>query len=163
MAPTSEGQVVREQIALRRKSMEYLRRDGQVAADAYFCAEPKRPHCSGREQYYRAMFRRDHSSWNQRDTHMMRSLMALTDHLNKQRSPAKIIVWAHNSHRRHLPTRHRTSQSLLHCASLRSVRLRVAFRSYSGGRTAGAQRRMGARRSRRELSDRDLIILERRT
>ena len=43
------------------------------------------------EQYYRAMFRRDHSSWNQRDTHMMRSLMALTDHLNKQRSPAKII------------------------------------------------------------------------
>ena len=98
MAPTCEGQVVRELIALRRKSMEYLQRDGQVAADAYFCAEQNALIVRDAEQYYRTMFRRDHSSWNQRDTHMMRSLMALTDHLNKQRSPAKIIVWAHNSH-----------------------------------------------------------------
>ena len=30
---------MKELVALRRKAMDYLQRDGQVAADAYFCAE----------------------------------------------------------------------------------------------------------------------------
>jgi erythromycin esterase-like protein len=98
MTATCEEQVVSELVALRRKAIEYLQRDGQMAADAYFCAEQNALIVRDAEQYYRTMFRRDHSSWNQRDTHMMRSLMALTDYLDKQRSPAKIIVWAHNSH-----------------------------------------------------------------
>ncbi len=98
MAPTCEEQVVGELVALRRKAMDYLQRDGQVAAEAYFCAEQNALIVRDAEQYYRTMFRRDHSSWNQRDTHMMRTLMALTDHLGKQRPHAKIIVWAHNSH-----------------------------------------------------------------
>lgn len=50
------------------------------------------------EQYCRTMFRREQSSRNQRDTHMMDSLVALADHLSKQRAPGKVIVWAHNSH-----------------------------------------------------------------
>ena len=78
--------------------MAYLQRDGQVAADAYFCAEQNALIVRDAEQYYRTMFRREHSSWNQRDTHMMQSLVALAEHLGKLRSPAKIIVWAHNSH-----------------------------------------------------------------
>jgi erythromycin esterase-like protein len=50
------------------------------------------------EEYYRNMFRREVSSWNLRDTHMMESLVRLAIHLSNQRPPAKIIVWAHNSH-----------------------------------------------------------------
>lgn len=98
LTPTCEAAVVQELVELRRKVMEYLRRDGQVAADAYFCAEQNALVVRNAEQYYRNMFRRDVSSWNLRDRHMMESLVALTNYLNKRDTPAKIIVWAHNSH-----------------------------------------------------------------
>ncbi|MDD5201403.1 MAG: erythromycin esterase family protein, partial [Terrimicrobiaceae bacterium] len=98
LAKTCEEEVVAELVSLRRKAMQYLQRDGQVAEDAYFCAEQNALVVRDAEQYYRTMFRREHSSWNQRDTHMMQSLVALADHLDRQRPPAKILVWAHNSH-----------------------------------------------------------------
>ncbi len=98
LAPTCEDAVVQELVALRRKAMEYLQRDGQVAADAFFCAEQNARVVRNAEEYYRNMFRREVSSWNLRDTHMMESLVSLTEHLGKQNAPAKIVVWAHNSH-----------------------------------------------------------------
>jgi erythromycin esterase-like protein len=98
MTPTCEDAVVKELVALRKKAMEYLQRDGQVAADAYFCAEQNAVVIRNAEEYYRNMFRREVSSWNLRDTHMMESLVRLANHLSKQRPLPKIIVWAHNSH-----------------------------------------------------------------
>ena len=39
------------------------------------------------------------SSWNLRDRHMAETLDALVGHLERQRGrPARIVVWAHNSH-----------------------------------------------------------------
>jgi erythromycin esterase-like protein len=98
MTPTCEAAVVKNLVGLRRKAMDYLQRDGQVAADAYFCAEQNALIVRNTEEYYRNMFRREVSSWNLRDTHMMESLVRLTNHLSKPDSPAKVIVWAHNSH-----------------------------------------------------------------
>ncbi len=98
MTPTCEEAVVKSLVELRRKAMDYLQRDGQVAADAYFCAEQNALVVRNAEEYYRNMFRREVSSWNLRDTHMMESLVRLTNHLTKPDSPAKVIVWAHNSH-----------------------------------------------------------------
>jgi erythromycin esterase-like protein len=98
MTPSCEDAVVNSLVELRRKAMEYLQRDGQVAADAYFCAEQNALVVRNAEEYYRNMFRRQVSSWNLRDTHMMESLMRLAIHLSNHRPPAKIIVWAHNSH-----------------------------------------------------------------
>jgi erythromycin esterase-like protein len=98
MTPTCEEAVIKELVALRRKAMEYLQRDGQVAEDAYFCAEQNALVVRNAEEYYRNMFRREVSSWNLRDTHMMESLVRLAIHLSNQRPPAKIVVWAHNSH-----------------------------------------------------------------
>ena len=98
LTPTCEDAVVKELVELRRKAMDYLQRDGQVAADAYFCAEQNARVVRNAEEYYRSMFRREVSSWNLRDTHMMESLISLTDHLGKSGTPAKIVVWAHNSH-----------------------------------------------------------------
>jgi erythromycin esterase-like protein len=98
LAPTCEAAVVKELVALRRKAMDYLQRAGQVAADAYFCAEQNARVVKNAEEYYRKMFRREVSSWNLRDTHMMESLVSLAEHLDKQGAPAKIVVWAHNSH-----------------------------------------------------------------
>jgi erythromycin esterase-like protein len=98
MTASCEQAVVKELVALRCKETEYLQRDGQVAADAYFCAEQNALVVRNAEEYYRNMFRREVSSWNLRDTHMMESLLQLAIHLSNQRPPAKIIVWAHNSH-----------------------------------------------------------------
>ena len=98
MTPSCEEAVVKNLVELRRKATEYLQRDGQVAADAYFCAEQNALVVRNAEEYYRNMFRRDVSSWNLRDTHMMESLVRLAIHLSNQKPPAKIIVWAHNSH-----------------------------------------------------------------
>ena len=98
MAPSCEADVVKSLVELRRKAMEYLQRDGQVATDAYFCAEQNALVVRNAEEYYRNMFRREVSSWNLRDTHMMESLMRLAIHFSNRRPPAKIIVWAHNSH-----------------------------------------------------------------
>lgn len=94
-----EEAVVKELVALRQKAMDYLQRDGQVAADSYFCAEQNALVVRNAEEYYRNMFRREVSSWNLRDTHMMESLVALANHLGRQQGePARIVVWAHNSH-----------------------------------------------------------------
>lgn len=98
LTPTCEDAVVKELVELRRKAMDYLQRDGQVAADAFFCAEQNARVVRNAEEYYRNMFRRDISSWNLRDTHMMESLISLADHLDKSGAPGKIVVWAHNSH-----------------------------------------------------------------
>ena len=76
--------MVKELVALRRKAMDYLQRDGQVAADAYFCAEQNARVVKNAEEYYRKMFRREVSSWNLRDNHMMESLVSLAEHLGKQ-------------------------------------------------------------------------------
>ncbi len=98
MTASCEAEVVKNLVELRRKAMDYLSRDGQVAADAYFCAEQNALVVKNAEEYYRKMFRREVSSWNLRDTHMMESLLRLTNHLSSKDRPAKIIVWAHNSH-----------------------------------------------------------------
>jgi erythromycin esterase-like protein len=98
MTPTCEAAVVKNLTELRRRAMDYLQRDGEVAADAYFCAEQNALVVQNAEEYYRNMFRREVSSWNLRDTHMMESLIRLTNHLSKTHLPAKVIVWAHNSH-----------------------------------------------------------------
>lgn len=99
LARTCEDAVVQELIALRRREMEYLQRDGQVAADAYFCAQQNALVVRNAEEYYRNMFRREVSSWNLRDSHMLEVLVSLGEHLGKEQgAPAKIVVWAHNSH-----------------------------------------------------------------
>jgi erythromycin esterase-like protein len=99
LARTCEDAVVQELIALRHREMDYLQRDGQVAADAYFCAQQNALVVRNAEEYYRNMFRREVSSWNLRDSHMMETLVSLGDHLSKEQgAPAKIVVWAHNSH-----------------------------------------------------------------
>ena len=98
LAPTCEEAVVKELVAMRWKAMDYLQRDGRVAADAYFCAEQNALVVRNAEEYYRNMFQREVSSWNLRDRHMMETLVALDHYLSTPDAPAKIVVWAHNSH-----------------------------------------------------------------
>jgi erythromycin esterase-like protein len=51
------------------------------------------------EAYYRTIYQRNLSSWNLRDQHMAETLEAIASHHGtKLGKPAKIVVWAHNSH-----------------------------------------------------------------
>ena len=94
-----EREVVAQLVDLQRHAVEYARRDGLMADDELFYAEQNARTVRAAEEYYRAMFSGRVSSWNLRDRHMADTLDALAGHLTRQRgAPAKIVVWAHNSH-----------------------------------------------------------------
>ncbi len=94
-----QREVVEQLVDLQRHAMDYARRDGLLAEDELFYAEQNARVVRAAEEYYRTMFGGRVSSWNLRDRHMTETLEALADHLSRQRGrPAKIVVWAHNSH-----------------------------------------------------------------
>lgn len=93
-----EEEAVEELIELREAAKQYLERDGFVAEDEQFFAEQNARLVANAEEYYRAMFNRRVNTWNLRDQHMTETLMALHDHLLKQRNHSRIAVWEHNSH-----------------------------------------------------------------
>ena len=66
--------------------------------EAQFDAEQNAALVRDAERYYRTMYLSDVSSWNERDTHMADTLWALDRHLSRAGRPARIVVWAHNSH-----------------------------------------------------------------
>jgi erythromycin esterase-like protein/predicted phosphoribosyltransferase len=94
-----EQAVVDQLVELQSQAAAYARRDGQLAEDELFSAELNARTVKDAEEYYRTMFGSRSSSWNLRDRHMVDTLEALSGHLARQRGgPAKIVVWAHNSH-----------------------------------------------------------------
>ncbi|GAA2086831.1 erythromycin esterase family protein [Actinomadura alba] len=94
-----EREVVAQLVDLQRRAPEYARRDGILAEDELFYAERNAITVQAAERYYRTMFGGRVTSWNMRDSHMVDTLEALAAHLGRLRGePAKIVVWAHNSH-----------------------------------------------------------------
>jgi erythromycin esterase-like protein/predicted phosphoribosyltransferase len=73
-------------------------RNGHVDPDGQFFAEQNARLVVDAEEYYRAMFRGGVESWNLRDRHMAETLDELVAHLERTSGPAKVVVWAHNSH-----------------------------------------------------------------
>ncbi|MHB1088271.1 MAG: erythromycin esterase family protein [Acidimicrobiales bacterium] len=98
VADPCEDEVVNQLIELRERGDVYLRRDGLAAQDELFSAERNALLVHNAEEYYRQMYRSGISSWNLRDRHMAGTLEALVTHLEGRRGPAKVVVWAHNSH-----------------------------------------------------------------
>lgn len=94
-----EDEVVIQLVELRRKALEYAWRDGRIQEDDFFCAEQNAQVVLNSERYYRAMFEGRNVSWNLRDTHMAETLDSILKYFDeKTGQPAKIVVWAHNSH-----------------------------------------------------------------
>ncbi|MFC5460800.1 erythromycin esterase family protein [Massilia niabensis] len=87
---------------LQQRALDYMQADGAASEnfseDAFFYAQQNARLVKNAEEYYRTMFRGRVSSWNLRDSHMAETLDALTRHLSKDGTPAKIVVWEHNSH-----------------------------------------------------------------
>ena len=94
-----EDEVVAQLLELQRRTGDPSRTEGPIADDARFAAEQNARLAKNAEAYYRAMFRGRASSWNLRDRHMAETLDRLADHLSRRNGrPARIVVWAHNSH-----------------------------------------------------------------
>ena len=91
--------VVAQQLHDLRERIANTKHDGNKASDEYFYAEQNARLIVNAEQYYRSMFESRISSWNLRDQHMAETLDALAEHLTRvSGEPAKLVVWAHNSH-----------------------------------------------------------------
>ncbi|HEV3469136.1 MAG TPA: erythromycin esterase family protein [Pyrinomonadaceae bacterium] len=98
LTESCEGEVVGQLVELQRRASDYASRDGRVAVDEFFFAEQNARLVRNAEEYYRSMFRGRVESWNMRDRHMAETLDALAAHLSRAGRPAKLVVWAHNSH-----------------------------------------------------------------
>jgi erythromycin esterase-like protein/predicted phosphoribosyltransferase len=93
-----EREVVGQLLELHRQRAEYASRDGRVAADEFFYAEQNARLVKNAEEYYRTMFTGRVDSWNRRDRHMVDTLRHLMQFLDRMQPPARVVVWAHNSH-----------------------------------------------------------------
>ncbi|MCK0509880.1 erythromycin esterase family protein [Aromatoleum buckelii] len=99
MSDPCEQAVLRQLAELSRDTTRFLRHDGVAAADELFYAQQNARVAVNAEAYYRSMFAGRNESWNRRDAHMGETLQALANHLGERLGrPAKIAVWAHNSH-----------------------------------------------------------------
>jgi erythromycin esterase-like protein len=100
--PSCERQAVEQLVELQRSACDYLRQDGELAHDELFYAQQNAVTVRNAEEYYRGMFAGRVTSWNMRDKHMGQTLAALIEHLDREGTshagPARIVVWAHNSH-----------------------------------------------------------------
>src|SRR5229473_1967896 len=136
-----EREVIEQLVDLQQHAVDYAR-DGLLAEDELFYAEQNARTVKAAEEYYRTMFSGRVSSWNLRDRHMADTLDALADHLTWQRgTPAKIVVWAHNSHLGDAPATETAASGELNVGQL--VRERypgdcrlVGFTTYTGTVTA---------------------------
>jgi len=103
--PNCERQAVEQLVEIQRSAAAFLSRDGAPAEDELFYARQNAVTVRDAEAYYRSMFRGRVTSWNMRDTHMASTLDALIEHLDRHGGssganpqPARVVVWAHNSH-----------------------------------------------------------------
>ena len=99
VAESCRHEVITVLLDLQRRAAAYAERDGHIARDEFFDAEQNARLVKNAEAYYRSMFLSDVSSWNLRDRHMVETLDALVAYLERRDGrPAKVVVWAHNSH-----------------------------------------------------------------
>jgi erythromycin esterase-like protein len=90
---------VAEQAEEMSRAAERLASADPQAAEAAFEAEHSARSVRAAEAYYSAGSQGHAAAWNLRDTHMADTLDAVRRHLEGQRGrPARIVVWAHNSH-----------------------------------------------------------------
>ncbi len=101
VSKSCEEDALNQLVEMRERSDDLLGAgvSGTLTADEAFDAEQNARLVLNAERYYRSMFRSDVHSWNLRDTHMMDTLDALRARLNDVHGrPARLVVWAHNSH-----------------------------------------------------------------
>ncbi|MDB4954655.1 MAG: erythromycin esterase [Myxococcales bacterium] len=96
LGPRCENEVVAVLVELQRRKA--ARSGRSPSGDAWFHAMQQANVVRNAEQYYRMMFAGRTASWNLRDTHMADTIDLIAQHLGRGGVPAKLVIWAHNSH-----------------------------------------------------------------
>lgn len=140
-----EKEAIDQLVDIQRSALVYARRDGLLAEDELFYAEQNAQVVRDAEYYYRAMFSGRVTSWNLRDQHMADTLQALLAHLDRypDATPARIVVWAHNSHVGDARATEVSSDGQLTLGQLVRERYRddcrlIGFSTYTGTVTAAS-------------------------
>eukprot|EP00887_Chlorella_sp_A99_P007234 scaffold2.g7234.t1 len=99
-APGCADAAVGTLLELLRREAEYAPRlDGLLGEELAFQAKANAAVVKGAEGYYRNMFFGSDTTWNIRDSHFLSAVQMIAEHLEKRvTGPAKLILWAHNSH-----------------------------------------------------------------
>lgn len=94
-----QDEVIRQLVEmLQRRAAQPEQSDPALAEDELFSAQQNARLVKNAEEYYRAMFLNQESTWNLRDRHMVETLEALAAHLGRHGGRPRVVVWAHNSH-----------------------------------------------------------------
>jgi erythromycin esterase-like protein/predicted phosphoribosyltransferase len=94
----SEREIVERLVDRHRPNVNHARRDGRDP-DEILQADVNARLVRTSARFYRSLFAGRVPAWNLRDQHMVESLEALARHITRRAGrPAKIVVWAHNSH-----------------------------------------------------------------
>lgn len=89
--PGCEHEVKTVLQALRKNHAFYK----QAGSQQYFNAEQNARITKNGERYFRTLYNKKNTSWNQRDQNMFETLQAI---LNDRGPTSKAVIWAHNSH-----------------------------------------------------------------
>jgi erythromycin esterase-like protein len=142
-----EREIIEQLRELQEQSYAYLKRSdstSNLAREDFFSAEQNARLVAGAEHYYRAMFRGRPNSWNVRDTHMADTIDELAGFLTRTHGrPARIIVWAHNSHIGDAAATNASARGEINIGQLVRQRhegetLLIGFSTYTGSVTAAS-------------------------
>ncbi len=90
-----EREVTQQLLEMRAR---YLER-APFASEEDLDAEQNARVVKSAEEYYRHMLHGSATTWNLRDRHMADTLATIVQHLDRRLGrPARVVVWAHNSH-----------------------------------------------------------------
>ena len=150
-AEPCEEEAVAQLVELQRRATELMHRDGHIAEEEFFSAEQNARLVKNAEQYYRAMFKGRHESWNLRDTHMFETLREVIEH---KADGAGVVVWAHNSHLGDARATEMSERGELNLGQLvreefGDAALLIGFSTYEGSVTAADD--WGARADRKRV------------
>jgi erythromycin esterase-like protein len=139
-----ENEVVGALAELRRSRASYLAMDGHAAEEDFFQAERNANVVADAEKYYRTMLRGDVQSWNLRDRHMVDTLLALMDHLDRIHEKSRLVIWAHNSHVGNAQATEMSKRGEFNIGQLCRERfgneaVLIGFTTYAGTVTAASQ------------------------
>jgi erythromycin esterase-like protein len=98
LSPSCEDEAIQQLREMNRLVAAALPGATAEDRDELFFAQQNARLVRNAEEYYRTMFRGRVSSWNLRDSHMVETVQALERHLQALGMPARMAIWAHNSH-----------------------------------------------------------------
>lgn len=91
-------EAVEQLLELQSKAFQYIK-DNPIAEEELLYATQNARIVKDAEKYYRSMFESNELSWNIRDIHMAETVNIISDYLEDRfKQPAKMVIWAHNSH-----------------------------------------------------------------